>query len=135
MKLVEINWHPNRSQLRQFGLVALGALPLAGWIWGAGPATMAGLTAAGALLALVGLAWPPALKPVFVGLSVAAIPIGLVVGEIALAAVYYVVLTPLGLARRTLGRGGLELDFDRQAGSYWQAKRPPRNAESYLRLW
>ena len=33
MKLVEINWNPTDRQLRQFGMIALVALPALGWLW------------------------------------------------------------------------------------------------------
>ena len=78
MKLVEINWSPTHRQLRQFGVVCLIALPLIAWIWGAGFQLIGTFAGIGLAIAAVGMVLPAALKYLFIGLSVIAIPIGLV---------------------------------------------------------
>ncbi|NUQ61746.1 MAG: hypothetical protein HUU20_04610 [Pirellulales bacterium] len=135
MKLVEMNWNPTARQLRQFGLIALVALPALGWLWGGGLPVVAALTVVGGVMALLGLAYPRSLAPAFVALSLAAIPIGIVVGELALALVYFGLMMPIGLAMRLLGRDGLERKFRPEAATYWQPKKPPQGPESYLRQW
>lgn len=32
MRLVQMDWHPQDRQLRQFGIICLLALPLVGWL-------------------------------------------------------------------------------------------------------
>ena len=134
MKLVEMNWNPTDRQLRQFGMIALVALPLLGGLWSHGTAMAIGIAAAtGAVLATVGWFYPRGLKPVFVGLTLLVIPIGLVISELAMAIVFFGLIVPTGLVFRVLGRDALQRKFDREAGSYWQPKKQPRDAAAYLR--
>lgn len=136
MSLVEIIWNPSDRQLRQFGLVALVALPLAGWVWGGvGTGLFCATIAAGALAAVVGLVCPRLLKPLFLALSLAAAPIGLIVSELAMLLIFVVVFLPIGLVFRLLGRDPLARRLDRQAASYWEPKKPSAGPASYLRQW
>ena len=104
MKLVEINWHPTPRQLRQFGLICLLALPAIAWLWGGSLNIIGGCGVVELLLAVVGWVVPQLLKPVFVTMSVLAIPIGLVVGEIAMVLIYFVVFLPVGLYFKVIRR-------------------------------
>jgi hypothetical protein len=134
--MTPVNWHPDVRQLRQFGLIALVVLPLLGWWWGGGNAAVVGGTAAaGAGFGLLALVRPHWLRPVFVGLSLAVWPIGVVVGELALLVIYLGVVTPLGVFLRCSGRDALARRFDRQAASYWQEKRRPAGPQSYRKQW
>jgi hypothetical protein len=131
--LFELNRRPTQRQLRQFGVVCLVAFPLLGWLWGGGPVAIGVLAAVGLVLAIVGLAVPRALAPVFVGLSMVTIPIGLVVGELALLFIFVALFLPLGLVFRLIGRDALELKPDRSAETYWRAKRRPDGVARYYR--
>jgi hypothetical protein len=133
MKLVEINWNPTHRQLRQFAIVCLFALPLVGWIWGLGFAAVALLAVAGLVLAFVGVLFPTGVKPIFLALSIVAAPIGIIIGELAMLLIYYGVFLPIGLGFRLAKRDALQLKFDRQAKTYWQAKKRPNSLASYYR--
>lgn len=136
MKLIHINRNPTNRQLRQFGLIALVALPALGWFWSGGHwSAVAGLAAAGALLAGAGLLRPQWLRPLFVGLCFLFFPVGLVVGEIALLAIYLALFTPMALLFRLLRRDRLERTFEPHAPTYWKPKPQPRGPASYLRQW
>jgi hypothetical protein len=135
MRLIEINRNPTDRQLRQFGLIALVALPLVAWLWGGGRVTIGTCALVGLAVAAVGIAFPRALKPLFVGLSLITIPIGLVVGEAAMLLIFYAVFLPMGLCFRLMGRDPLQLRFDRQTKTYWQPKQQPSGPASYFRLW
>lgn len=136
MKLIQINRDPSDRQLRQFGLIALVALPAVTWFWiGGNVPLIAGMGAAGALLAGVGWFRPQALRPIFVGLCYLFLPIGLVVGELALLTIYLTVFAPMGLLFRLFGRDRLHRSFEPSASTYWQEKRQPGGAASYLRQW
>ncbi len=135
MQLVELNWHPTDRQLRQFGVIGLLALPLLGWLWSAGALGIGILAAVGLALAVLGLTSPQSLRPMFVGLSLVSLPIGWVVSELALLALFYGLFLPIGLLLRLLGRDPLDRKFDAQASSYWQPKKPPGDVASYFRRW
>jgi hypothetical protein len=136
MSLVSINWRPDRkvlAEFSEFGMFFLGmvAAPLA--YFRGHPTAAAALWVAAVAGRLVGLARPEWLRPAFVGLTVAAWPIGWVVSHVALALIYYAVITPIGLAFRLAGRDPLARAFDRAAGSYWEPYNPDRGVGRYLR--
>ena len=133
MALVDVNWTPNHRQLRQFGWLCMVMLPLLGWIWGAGGQLIGWLTATGLLLAMAGQAAPSVLRPFFLLLSVIAMPIGLVVGELAMLAVYFGVFLPIGLCFRLCKRDALQRSVRVETGSYWQEKHQPDSVSHYYR--
>ena len=133
MKLIEINWQPTDRQLRQFGMICLVALPAIAWLWGGTATIITALAVTGLVLAMVGWAAPAMLKPVFLALTIAATPIGMVVGELAMLIIYYGVFLPFGLVFRILRRDSLELKIRRDQDSYWEAKKQPSDVASYYR--
>lgn len=133
MKLVEINWNPTDRQLRQFGAISVVALPGVAWYWRGSPAVVVGLAASSVAMAAVGWFRPQALKPLFLGLTIVAIPIGIVVGELAMLSIYFAVFLPIGLAFRFAGRDSLQLKRDPKAATYWQPKPQPTGVASYYR--
>jgi len=136
MKLVNINLQPSDRQLRQFGWISLVALPLLGWLWSGGNATViAGTAALGVVLAVGGSLCPRAIRPIFVGLTLIAVPIGMVISELALLLVFFGMFVPMGLFFRLIGRDPLQRKLDREAETYWQPKNRPADSASYLRQW
>ena len=131
MKLIEINWRPSDRQLRQFGIICLVALPAVGWLWGGGTTTILVLASIGLALALIGIAEPAILKPVFLVLTLVATPIGMVIGELAMLLIYFLVFLPFGLVFRLVQRDALQLRVDRKRKTYWQPKKQPQNVTSY----
>ena len=129
--LVRLDFRPDSRQLRQFGFIALAAFGLLGALtwWNGGLFGFAfgsaarpvaiGLWALGASSALLSMVWPGGNRALFVLLSVVAFPIGFVVSHVALAVLFFGVLTPVGLLLRLLGRDPLERGFDKERKSYW----------------
>ncbi len=134
--MIDINWKPTDRELKQFALIFLGFSALLGaflwWRWGPGPVSWA-LWAAGPLVALLGLALPRAVKPLYLGLTLVAYPIGIVVSNVLLGLTYYVVVTATGLAFRLLRHDPLHRRFDPEAKSYWIRRRPTTSAARYFR--
>lgn len=133
MKLVEINWNPEDRQLRQFGLISLVAIPAIGWMWDASGPLLATLILVSMVLASVGLILPRLLKPVFLTLVVLTMPVGLVIGELAMLTIYFVVFLPLGLLLRMTGRDPLQRQPDRVSQSFWESRSRPASAVRYYR--
>ena len=137
MALVEINWNPSRRDLRQFAAIWLPALcALIGfWIWrGTGSATAAvAALAIGVLLGVIGFAAPAVIRPVFLGLTCAAFPIGWVVSHVILAITYYAIITPIGLVMRLCGSDSMQRKIDRAAESYWIARENTADKRRYFR--
>lgn len=131
----ELTWSPSNRQLRQFGLTGGLACPLLSW-WLVGLNGVPLLAAAGVGLgiALVAVTRPTALLWPFRVLTLATYPLGLLVGEMLLLAVYLAVLTPIALLMRLLGRDVLGLyQPPADAASYWQPVSAPRSARDYYR--
>jgi hypothetical protein len=131
MKFVEIEWTPNARQLRQFSAISVVSLPAISWLWGAGPSTVSMVAAVSCAIGLLGMVAPQVLKYPYLAASLLAMPIGLVVGELVMASIYFGCFVPIGLFFRVRGRDALRLKLNRNAASYWESKDRPRNAGSY----
>ena len=132
MPLVEINWRPANRDLRLFavlqalflGIVAFFVFPRAG---------VAALMLFGfsAVMGVVGLAAPQAIRWFYLGWMIVVFPVGWVVTHVVMAAVFYLLITPIGLAMRLFGYDPLRRKLDRSARSYWTS----RDVEMDKRRW
>ncbi len=135
MKLVELHWNPTNRQLRQFAIICLFALPLAGWLWEASGQVTGFLAIVGFILAIAGVTVPKIVTPVFLALTIVTRPIGMVVGELAMLLIYFGVLLPIGVVFCLVNHDALQLRLDRNKGTYWQVKRRPTSLASYYHQW
>jgi hypothetical protein len=135
MSLIRINKNPSSRQLIVFAsswLVFMGALGAVGWFRGRhGHAAVFWILAAA--LPVAGLASRSLLRIVFLGLSYATYPIGIVVSNTVLALVYYLALTPIGLTMRLFRYDPLARKIDPAAQSYWTPRNPDKPGESYFK--
>ncbi|HVU36012.1 MAG TPA: SxtJ family membrane protein [Opitutaceae bacterium] len=135
MSLVRLNPNSTSRELRQFAglwLVFLGSLGVASWHKGA--VDRAAIEAGLALtVGLTGLIAPRCVRIVYLAASYATFPVGYVVSTVVLAAVYFLVVTPLGRIVRLCGRDPLNRRFERKRESYWEARHPERSPTSYFR--
>lgn len=122
------------SSNRAFGFVfttffaIVAVLP---WAFG-GSLRIWALVVAGLFL-FVALAAPAALTP----LNRVWVKFGLllhrVVSPIILGVMFFLVITPIGLVMRLLGKDPLRLQFHRSAGTYWITREPPGPAPQSLK--
>lgn len=143
--MIEIQWHPDRKTLRLFGLISLVAFPLLGLMayyrvmaFAPLPESSAGTVAAalgivGVLSGILAVAAPIALKPLFLGLSLIGAPIGFVVSHLVLTIIYYLVITPIALVFKLIGRDALHRKLDPAADSYWIPRAEPRDVKRYFK--
>ncbi len=136
MAVIEINTTPSRRDLLWFGLL----LPVFFAIVGALVWRRTGSLAAGTAVWAVGgtvsalfAVWPASRHRIYVGWMYAVYPIGWTVSHLLLGMVYFVVITPIGLALRILRRDPLERRFDGEATTYWVRHNPAGRIERYLR--
>jgi ABC-type uncharacterized transport system permease subunit len=136
MAVIEINKNPSRRELLVFGGLLALFVAFVGLMFrfkfGA-PAGARVVWIAGAALVALYFAVPPLRRPLYVGWLYAAYPIGFVVSHVILAAIYYLVFTPVGLLLRALGKDPMQRAFDRQAKSYWVEHDPHTDTRRYLR--
>ena len=137
MSIVRINRHPTLKQLNQFGLIWLGFLMFFGavaWFRLDSPRLAVGLWVAAAVVPAIGWLAPWFMRLVFLGMSYAAWPIGFVVSHVVLAMVYYLVMTPIGLAMRVFGYDPMTRRGDLAKKSYWvERDSGTRGPDSYFR--
>jgi len=120
--VIEVNRNPSRRELKQFGFIWLGFFLLAAgglWLKLHSPLVSVALAAIAVLVPVVGWAVPSFMRVVYVGLSYVAWPIGFVVSHVLLGAVYYLLVTPIGLIMRAAGYDPMHRRFDPEAPSYW----------------
>lgn len=143
--MIEMDWRPDERTLRQFGFIALfgfGFLAAIAWFellvfsFGLGEArpivagAFAGLAALSLLFSLVA---PRANLPIYIGLTLVAYPIGFVLSYLIMGFLFFVMITPLGLFFRLIGKDPLNRRFEPAAETYWSDPRPRRGKESYFR--
>jgi len=81
----------------------------------------------------LGLVWPRAIRPLFIGWMALAYPIGWTVSRIVLGGIFYGLFTPLAWAFRIAGRDELGLKPQPGAASYWISRPPATDRARYLR--
>ncbi len=134
--MIAVNKDPSRRELRQFGgiwLVFFTAATGVYWYRGGTAEIALAVWGAAALAALAGLAYPPWMRLLFVGMSYLAFPIGWVISHLLLALIYYLVLTPIGLILKISGRDPLGRRLDPTASSYWVPLTEIKDAKRYFR--
>jgi hypothetical protein len=138
----EVNWNPGPRERRKFALsliigfpciavvfLLVGALRGKGWNLPLAAILGGGGLAAGLLL----LAVPQIARPVYVVWYFVACCIGLVVGNLALAIVFFVLVTGVGLVMRVLGRQPVRKGFDKRAATYWHDAEQVDDPKRYYR--
>jgi hypothetical protein len=101
-------------------LLIVGALPLLRhggvrwWAW---------IVAA----VFIGLTWlrPQLLTPLNRWWLKLGLLLGLIVSPIAMAILFYLVITPIGVLMRLFGKAAMRAHFDPRASSYWIRRDPP----------
>ena len=135
MALIEINKNPSNKDLLFCGAVfpvffgviaavvylAMDAPEVATWIAGV----------AGAI-SLVFFVVPPLRVPLYLGWIYLAFPIGWTISHLLMLFVYFVVLTPIGLVMRLLGRDPMKRTLEQATTSYFEPHKPA-TTERYFR--
>ena len=90
---------------------------------------------AGTCVALGAVCWlaPAFARPVYAAWHAIGALVGFCVGNLLLILVFYLLITPIGLIMRMLGRDPLERKWDPEASTYWKVAEKPVDAKSYFR--
>jgi hypothetical protein len=143
--MIQIDWNPTPRMLRNFGLIGLAAFGLLGlaarghvWLFarlppGAVQATAYVLWALAGFCGLFALAAPPVLRPLYLGLTIVSFPIGLALSYVIVTLMFFLVITPIALIFRMIGRDALHRRFDPSAATYWVRRTPPASVKRYFR--
>ena len=113
------------KSLRKFGIVVgLVFLFLTVWIYikGYPHIFLYGAGLIGGLLVSGGIIMPYALKGVYRYWMGMAFCMGWVVSRILLIILFYLIITPIGLLTRLMGKKFMEVNIDRDKATYWVRK-------------
>ena len=136
VSVVRINRDPTSKQLNQFGFIWLGFLTFFGavaWFKFSARPVATALWITAVVVPVIGWIVPAFMRVVFVGMSYLAWPIGCVVSHVVLAAVYYLVVTPIGLIMRVFGYDPMSRRRPDDGSSRWVARDGGRTPDSYFR--
>jgi hypothetical protein len=139
MALIRINQNPSARELRQFAAiwfplfcVVAAGLVYAGNSSGAAAVCLAGM---GLMVGLAGLKRPSFVLPLYLGWMYAAFPLGWVVSHLVLGAVFYLVLTPIGLLMRLVRYDPLRHRFPSREATHWVKCQEPDSKRYYFRQY
>ena len=137
----DVNWRPDWEARRTFGktlvlgFLAIGVLLwlLVRWKtgrWADWPLWLGGICAS-----IGAICWmaPGLARPFYVFWYAVGGAIGCVIASALLALVFFLVITPIGLVLRALGRDPLERKWDRKATTYWKDAEKSVDAKRYFR--
>lgn len=151
--MLKLNLKPEAHVLRQFAWITAVLLPLlaglltrgdvhwyalTSWHW-SHPLVLSlgGLALLQLALFLAGVR--QLTLAIYAVLTLAAYPIGFVVSHVLMGVIYYLVITPIGLLFRLVGRDALGRRLDRNGAnapsSYWHERGQARDAASYFKLY
>jgi hypothetical protein len=80
----------------------------------------------------LGLLFPALIRPIFIGWTIAAFPIGWTVSRVVMGLVFYGMFTPISLLFRLMGRDTLDRAYA-SGETYWKPKPQPADMRSYFR--
>ena len=133
MTLFNVKFNPTNRQLRQFGTICLVALPIVAWFWTRNAVITGWASAAGLSLCGIGRLAPIFLRPVFLGLTIVALPIGLIAGEMAMILIYFGLFVPMSILFRISRRDSLGRRLEPSEKTFWRERKQPTGAGSYYR--
>jgi Saxitoxin biosynthesis operon protein SxtJ len=139
---LEVNWRPGPVERRKFAQSLVVGFPsvavallflnrIVTGTWRAEPSLWIG--GAGAGLGVLLLLFPPITRPFYVAWYFVACCMGLVISNVLFVSFYLLVLTPIGLLLRDLGRPPLRKAPDKQAATYWQPAEQISDPKRYYR--
>ena len=132
MSIIDINWNPSDKHLRDFARIGLIAFVLIAailyWVKDVNAHVCLSLAAAGLVIFILSLLSLKIVRVIYITFTALTFPIGLAVSFIMMAIVYYLLITPIALFFKLIGRDALSLKRDTNADTYWlQYDRPADN--------
>ena len=136
MALIEFKKNPSHRDLAWFGallILFLGAVGGLLWLKTGSLAVAAVPWGIASLVAPLYYVVPTVRRPLYLAWMYATLPIGWLVSYSLLAVLFYLIITPIGLTMRLLGRDPLQRRFDLATQSYWTRHHPSGDSARYLR--
>ena len=141
----EINWKPQREDLRKFAVSLIIGFPVIALVFFGvkwisthelpDPVFYYKLGGIGAGVGLVCLLIPFIARPLYYVWYTLAACIGIVLANLLFTLLYYVLFTPMGLFMRLKGRDALHLKKQKKTASYWLDAPPTPPSSQYFRQY
>ena len=137
MALMDINWHPDKNELRKFGDISLAMFLVFGLIlaWQERVSAQTALIIAtvGLVIYVISRTYVSGVKPIYLAAYGVTYPLGWVLSQVILGIIYYLIVTPIGIIFRLMGRDLLHRNYDRQAETYWVNHKPAGDMKRYFK--
>ena len=139
MQWSDIQFNPSEKTLRQFAglfLVIFGVLALVESQYRHRPQLALVYGALAVVVGPLGLLRPQFVRPIWVGWSVVAFPIGWAVSTVFLALLFFGLFTPIGLLFRLFGRDALAIrktERNTERTTYWLPRSAAKDMRHYFR--
>jgi len=134
MQWSDVTAAPSSRTLRQFAalcVIVFGSIAMVRTWKGEAASIPMALATAGALVGIVGLIRPEAIRYVYTAWMVVAFPIGWTMSRLIVGVLFFAVFTPFSFVFKAIGRDALRRRRERRE-SYWIATEPPGPSERYF---
>lgn len=141
MPFVKLNWKPNRKELRQFGAIFMGGFLLIGlakylwpfsWFISRDETLGVWLIGIGIVVGAIGMTGSRLALPLYWAWLGIAFVLGNVMSRVIIAAIYFLLFTPMRLLGNLIGRDKLQLKKP-EKDSYWLDISLPKDPKEYER--
>jgi hypothetical protein len=140
--MIELDLKPDIKKLRQFGWICLVGFGVIGLVIAKKTGAfeepdkwmVPGIFWVLAIICpIIGMIAPRGLVPIYLLLTLIAFPIGLVISNVLLFVIFALLITPLALWFKLVGRDELLRKWPAEGDSYWIKSKAPGGAASYYR--
>ncbi len=145
MPLADLDLRPDDRKLKQFGFTTVlmtALLALLGvfrgsilWMDWSGFGSLPGLAFAliGGYALVAAILRPGLIRPLYLSLAVLTFPIGIVLSLVVMVLLYYLLITPIALVFRVVGRDRLGLKTAPEAKTHWHRRGAENEVARYFR--
>ena len=91
-------------------------------LWWFGKATFLYFLIGGCIFIILTLIAIPVLRPFHIAWMILALLMGFVMSRFILTILFYVILTPVGMIAKIVGKKFMPLSFDKKAATYWEKR-------------
>jgi hypothetical protein len=100
-------------------------------LWYLGKASFVYFSSIGGLFVILAFVAIPMLRPFHRIWMMLALAMGFVMSRVILTVLYYLILTPIGLLARIVGKKFMPLGFDKNAATYWEKRENTAKQQIY----
>tara|TARA_B100001250_G_C19567404_1_gene686112 strand:+ start:31 stop:462 length:432 start_codon:yes stop_codon:yes gene_type:complete len=141
--MIKFDLSPNKKKLSQFGWIGLFGFSVIGFIIaikidsfnGSASFLIPSICWSLAIVSpILSLTFPRGLLPLYLILSLVAIPIGIIVSNIILMVIFYLLISPIAIFFRLIGRDELKIRKNsHHENTFWIKQDSSKGLESYYR--